>query len=194
MQANTTDLIVGTYTNEGSSDGIYVYTFNNETGKLIYKNKTTDIENPSFLTLSSDLKSVYAISEFGSDSIGMVYAYGYDAESGALTFKNKASAGGSGPCYVSVDKSDRYIFTANYGSGSLAAVPILDDGSLSQDVQQIYNKGIITDGKEEPSRMHSVVISPDNRYLFASNLGTDKKVKYYQKSPFYRSVIPISSL
>ena len=174
MQANTTDLIVGTYTNEGSSDGIYVYTFNNETGKLIYKNKTTDIENPSFLTLSSDLKSVYAISEFGSDSIGMVYAYGYDAESGALTFKNKASAGGSGPCYVSVDKSDRYIFTANYGSGSLAAVPILDDGSLSQDVQQIYNKGIITDGKEEPSRMHSVVISPDNRYLFASNLGTDK--------------------
>ena len=174
MQTTTIDLIIGTYTNEGSSEGIYVYSFNKETGALVYKNKTTDIKNPSFLTLSSDLKNVYAISEFSGDPTGMVYAYGYDAASGALTFKNKVSAGGKGPCYVSVDKNDHYVFTANYGSGSLAAVPILKDGSLSQNIQDIYNKGNIVDGKEGASRMHSVVISPDNRYLFAANLGTDK--------------------
>ncbi len=174
IKDNTVDLIIGTYTNEGSSEGIYVYTFNKETGELLYKNKTTDIENPSFLTLSPDRKNIYAVSEFGSDSIGMVYAYDFDAESGALTFKNKVSAGGNGPCYVSVDKMNSYVFTANYGSGSLAAIPILDDGSLSQDIQEIYNKGNLVEGTEGPSRMHSVVTSPDNRYLFAANLGTDK--------------------
>lgn len=168
------DLIIGTYTNTGTSEGMYVYTFDSETGQFEYKNKTTDIDNPSYLALSPDLKSVYAVSEFGKDSIGMVYSYGYDAETGSLTFKNKESAGGNGPCYVSVDKTGKYVFTANYGSGSLAAVPVMADGSLGSAVQEIYNKGNIVDGKEGRSRMHSVVISPDNHYLFAPNLGTDK--------------------
>ncbi len=168
------DLIIGTYTNTGTSEGIYVYTFDSETGQLEYKNKTTDIDNPSYLALSPDLKSVYAISEFGEDTIGMVYSYAYDAGTGSLTFRNKESAGGRGPCYVSVDKTGKYVFTANYGSGSLAAVPILPDGSLGSEVQAIYHKGNMVDGKEGRSRMHAAVISPDNRYLFTPNLGTDK--------------------
>lgn len=168
------DLIIGTYTNTGTSEGIYVYTFDSQTGQLEYKNKTTDIENPSYLALSPDLKNVYAVSESGKDPIGMVYSYGYDASTGALTFKNKESAGGKGPCYVSVDNTGKYVFTANYGSGSLAAVPIMSDGSLGSAVQEIYNKGNMIDGKEGRSNMHSVVISPDNKYLFAPNLGIDK--------------------
>lgn len=168
------DLIIGTYTGRDAKDGIYVYTFDSETGQLEYKNQAGGIDNPSYLTLSPDLKTVYAISEYGSDSVGMVYSYGYDAETGDLSFKNKASAGGRGPCYVSVDHSGKYVFTANYGSGSLAAVPVLEDGSLGTDVQDIYHKGNMVDGEEGPSRMHSAVISPDNKYLFTPNLGIDK--------------------
>lgn len=168
------DLIIGTYTNESTSEGIYVYSFNSETGELDYKNKTTDIENPSYITLSPDLKNIYAVSEFGSDSIGMVYAYSYDAKDGSFNFQNKVSAGGEGPCYVSTDHLGQYVFTANYGSGSLAAVPVLEDGSLSSDIQEIYNKPTVINDKEGSSRMHAVVISPDNKYLFAPNLGIDK--------------------
>ena len=168
------DLLIGTYTSNNTSEGIYVFTFDSETGELEYKNKATGIDNPSFLTISPDLKSVYAISESSKNPTGMVYSYGYDSSTGSLTFKNKESAGGNGPCYVSVDKTGKYVFTANYGSGSLAAVPIKTDGSLGSAVQAIYNKGPVVDGKETPSRMHAVVISPDNNYLFAPNLGTDK--------------------
>lgn len=169
----TFDLLIGTYTSNNASEGIYVYTFDSETGELEYKNKATGIDNPSFLTLSPDLKNVYAVSESSKNPTGMVYSYGYDATTGVLTFKNKESAGGDGPCYVSVDKTGKYVFTANYGSGSLAAVPIMADGSLGSAVQEIYNKGQMVDGKETPSRMHAAVISPDNNYLFAPNLGTD---------------------
>lgn len=168
------DLLIGTYTSNNSSEGIYVYTFDSQTGELEYKNKATDIDNPSFLAISPDLKSVYAISESSKNPTGMVYSYGYDSSTGALTFKNKESAGGNGPCYVSVDKTGKYVFTANYGSGSLAAVPIMTDGSLGSSVQKIYNDGKMIDGKESPSRMHAAVISPDNKYLFAPNLGIDK--------------------
>ena len=173
------DLLIGTYTNNSDREGIYVYTFDSQTGELEYKNKTGGIDNPSFLTLSPDLKSVYAISESGKNPTGMVFSYAYDASTGTLTYKNKESAGGKGPCYVSVDKTGKHVFTANYGSGSIASVPILPDGSLGSAIQEIHNKGNIVDGKEGPSRMHAAVISPDNNYLFAPNLGIDKIGVYH---------------
>ena len=58
------DLLIGTYTNRGSSsEGIYVYTFDSKTGKLEYKNEVGDIDNPSYLTISPDKKHVYFVAE-----------------------------------------------------------------------------------------------------------------------------------
>src|SRR5690606_15528138 len=57
------NLLIGTYTDSGDSEGIYVYTFDSDSGTLTYKNKLTGIDNPSFLTLSPDLKHVYAVSD-----------------------------------------------------------------------------------------------------------------------------------
>lgn len=175
---NKIDLLIGTYTDAGDSEGIYVYTFDTDSGTLVYKNKATGIDNPSFLALSPDLDHVYAVSEWGKDSTGTVYAYDFDPQSGALSFLNKQSSGGDGPCYVSVDKTGSYIFTANYGSGSLAAIPIAADGSLGDDVQAIYHPGNQIDEKEGPSRMHASLVSPDNEWLFVTNLGTDKITSY----------------
>lgn len=169
---NKYDVLIGTYTNTGS-EGIYVYSFDETTGALTYKNKVTGIDNPSYLTVSPDKKYVYAISESGENS--SVSAFNYDVASGRLTFINSQSSGGRGPCYVEVDQTGKFVFTANYGSGSLAAVPVLEDGSLGSDLQQIDHTGasMVKPSQKSP-RMHSVVMAPDNKYLIASNLGTDK--------------------
>lgn len=163
------DVLIGTYTNSGDSEGIYVYSFDGETGALTYKNKVGNIENPSYLTVSPDKKFVYAISEAGENSA--VSAFNYDVATGALTFINKQPSGGRGPCYVEIDQTGKFVFTANYGSGSLAAVPVLEDGSLGDDIQQIDHA---VENPDQRSRMHSVVMDPENKHLIASNLGTDK--------------------
>ena len=94
-------LLVGTYTNEQKTNGIHVYTFNAQTGDFQEKSKMTDIKNASFLAVSKDKKNVYAVSE-GGEGKGL-NAYAFDMANGKLTFLNSGSAGGNGPCYVSVD-------------------------------------------------------------------------------------------
>ena len=177
QSSKTYNLIVGTYTNPGKSNGMYVYTFNSETGELNYKAESPAIKNPSFLAVSSNRKYVYAVSEVGE---GSVNAFTYDPASGKLAFINSASAGGNGPCYVSVDNKNKFAYVGNYGGGSLAAVPINPDGSLSDKIQSIQHQGSsINKGNQEKPHVHATLLSKDDRYLFVPDLGTDK-INIYQ--------------
>lgn len=166
-------LLVGTYTNEQGTNGIHVYTFDGETGDAEEKSRTTDIRNPSFLAVSSDKKNVYSVSEAGEGK--GVNAYAFDMGSGRLTFLNSGSAGGNGPCYISVDDKKRTVFTGNYGGGSLSATKLKSDGSLSNDVQVIQHEGgSVNKSRQDKPHVHAVVLSPDNRFLLVPDLGTDK--------------------
>src|SRR4051812_20840743 len=134
----TVNLLVGTYTKPGKSEGIYVYTFNVITGELTAKSKATGVDNPSFLAISRDKKYVYAANE---TSKGMVSAFSFDSQTGALKLLNQASSGGDGPCYVSTDDRGKSVYVGNYGSGSLSAIPLNSNGSLGDQVQTIQFEG-----------------------------------------------------
>src|SRR5699024_3771705 len=99
VQAQNYHLLIGTYTNGGNSEGIYVYKFNSTTGKLNYKSMVP-INNPSYITISHDRKFVYSVSE---DSTNNVNAFAFNPNSGSLTYLNKQSSGGGGPTYISID-------------------------------------------------------------------------------------------
>ena len=174
-------LLVGTYTNEQKTNGIHVYTFNAETGDFQEKSKMTDITNASFLTVSKDKKNVYAVSE-GGQGKGL-NAYAFDMGTGKLTLLNTGSAGGNGPCYVSVDDRKKTVFTGNYGGGSLSATRLNQDGSLSSDIQVIQHEGgSVNKSRQDKPHVHAVVLSPDDRYLLVPDLGTDK-VNIYNYDP-----------
>lgn len=166
-------LLVGTYTNDQKTNGIHVYTFDAENGSAEEKSRITDIRNPSFLAVSKDRKNVYSVSE-GGEGKG-VSAYAFDTNSGKLKFLNSGSAGGNGPCYISVDEKKRTVFTGNYGGGSLSATRLKSDGSLSSDVQVIQHEGgSVNKSRQDKPHVHAVVLSPDGRYLLVPDLGTDK--------------------
>lgn len=180
----TYNLLIGTYTQPGKSDGIYVYTFNASTGELKPKSSVTNIKNPSFLAVSNDRKNVYAVNETGD---GTVSSFRFDAATGALTLLNTAPAGGGSPCYVSTDARGRFVFVGNYGGGSLTAIPINRDGSLSQDVQTIQHEGSSVKPNQQKPHVHAAVLSKDDRFLFVPDLGTDKvnvyRINYSDKDP-----------
>ncbi|HEY2583750.1 MAG TPA: lactonase family protein [Mucilaginibacter sp.] len=180
---STYDLLIGTYTT-GSSKGIYVYRFYAETGKLAYLNEIDDVKNPSYLCVSDNNKFVYAVNEIGKN--GEVSSFTFEPKLGKLVFINKQSSQGADPCYISVDKALKNAFVANYSSGTLSVLPINKDGSLNGASQVLHDEGhgVNTDRQEGP-HVHIAMLSPDEKYLLYSDLGTDKLnvMRYHASKP-----------
>ena len=171
------NLLIGTYTNNGKSEGIYVYDFEAESGRAWFKNKA-DALNPSFLAIGAGRKQVYAVAEVG-DSDGAVSAYSFDEDTGTLAFVNQQSVEAVGPCHVTTDHRGSYVIVSNYGDGKISVFPITPDGLLGPLVQLIQHEGSgpNTDRQEGP-HVHSAFFSPDDRVLYVQDLGTDKVYIY----------------
>jgi 6-phosphogluconolactonase len=165
------NLLVGTYTVAGKSQGIYVYSFDTETGDFSYKAELGSINNPSFFAITADHKNVYSVSE-GTE--GTVSSFSFNAKTGKLTLINSVKSGGSDPCYVSIDSKNKFVFVGNYTGGSVSAIPINADRSLSSAIQTIQHEGSGALSNQEKAHVHAAVLLKDNRYLFVPDLGTDK--------------------
>ncbi|MVN21513.1 lactonase family protein [Mucilaginibacter arboris] len=171
-------LLIGTYTN-ATSKGIYVYQFDTKTGTVTYEQVAAGVKDPSYLTVSADNRFVYAVNESHNPVGDSVSAFKFDSRSGKLTYINKLSTYGTDPCYVSVDKNNRNLFVANYSSGSLIAYSLNRDGSIADTLQTIHHSGGSVDTtRQKTAHVHAVVLSPDQKYLFADDLGTDKVYQY----------------
>ncbi|WP_295650773.1 lactonase family protein [uncultured Mucilaginibacter sp.] len=173
-KAKIYDLLIGTYTT-GKSEGIYVYQFNATTGKAIYLNKVTGVNNPSYLTVSTNRKFVYSVNEVGTERTGSVSSFSFEPKSGELKLLNKQPSNGAGPCYIMADKANKNVFVANYAGGSLTVLPIKADGSLAEPSQTIQDEGTGVDkDRQEKAHVHTAALSPDEKFLFYTDLGTDK--------------------
>ncbi|SDE81041.1 6-phosphogluconolactonase [Mucilaginibacter pineti] len=167
----TYDLVVGTYTT-GKSKGIVVYRFYVESGKLAYLSEIDDVTNPSYLTVSKNNHFIYAVNELPK---GEVSAFSFDAKTGKMAFINKQSSAGADPCYIAVDKDQKNALVANYSSGTVAVLPINKDGSLGAAIQTIKGEGSGPNKDRQASaHAHMSAFSPDEKYVFYNDLGTDK--------------------
>ena len=171
-------LFIGTYTDKGSK-GIYVYKFDNTTGKATWVSNTEGLVNPSYLDVAPDGKHIYAVTETARNNAGSVSAFAFDKKSGQLTFVNKQSSGGDNPCYVQVNKNKKWLMVGNYSGGSLSAFRIQPDGSLQPFIQSIQHQGKgLNPQRQEKAHVHATVFSPDQQYLFVPDLGLDKVMIY----------------
>lgn len=171
---NELTMIVGTYTS-GDSKGIYSFRFNEEDGSADSLSEVA-VENPSYLTPSSDGKFVYAVSEF-NDERAAANAFAFDREKGTFQLLNTQKTGGEDPCYIITNGNN--VVTANYSGGSISVFPIAGDGSLlpASEVLKFEGSGVDKE-RQEKAHLHCVRITPDGKYLFADNLGTDQIHKY----------------
>ena len=176
-QANRELIYVGTYSQRGS-EGIYVFEFDRKSGKLTKIQAVPNDKSPSFLAIHPSGKFAYSVNEGAKNEDG-VNAYTLDRSNGHLTLLNQQSSHGRGPCHISVDKTGKIAFISNYGEGAFTVLPIQADGSLAKATTTLlYTGNGPNKQRQEKPHIHSATISPDNRFVYVSDLGTDKIYTY----------------
>ncbi len=180
---------IGTYTHDmgpgGKADGIYVADWDPAAGTLAQLRRAVASTDPSFLAIPPNGAVLYAVNEAedipqkdGSKG-GAVSAFRRDPVSGALTERNRVPSGGSDPAHITVDRSGRNVFVANYSSGTLTSFRAGKHG-LSGPVARIafHGHGPNRDRQEAP-HTHGVTLSPDERFLLVNDLGIDRIMVFH---------------
>ncbi len=203
MKGNKKEMLlyVGTYTSK-TSEGIYVFRFNSETGELSKLHTVKDVVEPSFLTIDKSRKYLYAVNEtveFEGKKSGAVSAFAIDQKTGDLKFLNKQPSLGGAPCHISVSDNEKFVLTANYVGGNVSVFPIETGGKLGASIDLEQHNGIGPNkDRQEAAHAHSIILDLDNRFAFAADLGVDKvfiyefdnkngKLKPNQVQPFYQT-------
>lgn len=174
-------VFIGTYT-RGESKGVYVAEFDPTDGALALTGETGEARNPTFLALHPSGRTLYAANEtadFDGQPGGGVSAYAIDPASGALSLLGSQLARGSAPCHLITDPSGRCVLLANYSSGSVAVLPILEDGRLGAASCVIQHQGRGPDpSRQQGPHAHSINLDPTGRYALACDLGLDQVLVY----------------
>jgi len=170
-------IYVGTYSTRGS-EGIYVFEFDRANGALRQLQTVSNAKSPSFLAIHPSGKFLYSVNEAAQNS-GGVSAYAIDRKTGKLALINQQSSHGKGPCYISVDDQGKVAFVANYGEGTFTVLPIEASGALGAATDTIRYTGTGPDQqRQDKPHIHSATVSPDNRFVYVADLGTDKLYIY----------------
>lgn len=170
-------LFVGSYTGP-KSEGIHAFRYDDATGTAEPLGLAAKSTNPSFLAIHPDGRFLYAVNEtdqWQGKPGGYVTAFAIDKTSGRLMELNQQSSMGGAPCHLSVDPTGHHVLVANYGGGSVVSLPIQPDGRLAaHSFHSKHTGGSVDPARQKEPHAHSVNLSPDNRFAFVADLGTDR--------------------
>ena len=166
----------------GGDEGcISTFRLNLSQGHLERVQVARDVEHPFFMALSPGGRYLYSnhSKPFGGKPEEQVAAYRVERRTGTLTLLNRQSTRGTASCYLDVDRTGKTVVVANYSSGSVAALPIKADGSLDKLTSFVQHQGSsIRPARQSEPHAHCFVVSPDNRFAYAADLGTDQIFAY----------------
>lgn len=165
----------------GDDGAVHAYRLETETGRLKPVHRTTDVEHPFFMAVSPDHRFLYAIhaQAFGGEEHEQVAAYEIEGRTGRLKLLNRQSALGAASCYLDVDATGKTVVVANYSTGSVASLPVQEDGSLGEASSFFQHAGASVDpARQKGPHAHCIVVSPDNCFVYAADLGLDQVLCY----------------
>jgi len=175
-------LYVGTYTEAGRSEGIYLVRMDRRSGKLQRVGAVDAGANPSFLAIHPNGRVLYSVNEtekYKERATGAVSAFSIAADTGALTRLNEQPSEGGAPCFVSVDRSGRALLVANYVGGGIALLPIQPNGALAPAAHALRHTGKgPNDKRQEAPHSHCILADPTNRFVLVADLGVDRVFVY----------------
>ena len=169
---------VGTYTARTNSKGIYEFDFDPATGKMSSVQVAGETKDPSWVVVHPNGKYLYSVNEMGKASA--ISAFAIDPKNGKLTLLNQLASLGEDPCFLSFDRTGKFLFVANYTSGNVAVFPLLADGKLGEHTALQQDSGTLGLNKERQEGPHAHFIAPSthNRLAYVADLGLDRVLVY----------------
>lgn len=172
---NTFTGYLGSYT-KAESKGVYRINFDSEQVKITDVTPVAELNNPTYVTVSVNNQNLYAVSQAGDQ--GGIAAFSIDQVSGDLMKLNSLTEAGSPPCHVSVNQDNSIVVTANYHTKQIVSYLTNSDGSLRAVADIAEHEGSGPHERQEKPHMHYAGFSPDEKYVFAVDLGSDEITTY----------------
>jgi 6-phosphogluconolactonase (cycloisomerase 2 family) len=173
----------------GNGRGIHLFDVDRQTGALSPIGVHPMGTSPSCLVLNRDGDRLYSANEtdrVNDQNEGTVTSFAVDHGDGSLRPLNTVRSGGAGPTFVSIHPSGRFLLVANYFGGSVAVLPILDDGSLGDatDIKHDAGKlgptvapsappGSFAFSGHDRTHAHMIQSDPSGRFVLHVDLGLD---------------------
>jgi 6-phosphogluconolactonase (cycloisomerase 2 family) len=166
---------VGGYTTEdrdGRGDGINVYQVDPVTGAWSHIQRIGDLENPSLFTLNQQQTRLYSV----HGGRRLISAFAIDRQTGLLSRLNQVDCGGNNPVDSALDPTGRFLVVANYGSGSVAVLPVEADGRLGLPAQVVDLPGAPGPDpvQQASSHPHAAIFDPSGRFVIVPDKGFDR--------------------
>ncbi|MFK4106033.1 lactonase family protein [Streptomyces sp. NPDC019531] len=173
-------VLTGSYTPDsgGEGAGLAAVRLVPETGTLRPDPRLppVPVTGASYLAAHPSLPVVYSTNETDPGAVCAVVLRRSDETLTPLG--DPVGTGGANPCHLTVHPDGRWLLTANYGSdtapGSVAVHRLGPDGRVDEltDVAVHDGTGPVR-GRQDGSHAHQVVLSPDGRFVLATDLGAD---------------------
>ncbi|HVZ09199.1 lactonase family protein [Rhodopila sp.] len=165
---------IGGYTTpdrDGRGNGINVFDVRPD-GEWVHVQLVGGLENPSLFTLNAAGTRLYSV--HGGRT--MVSAFAIDPATGQLTLINQVDPGGGNPVDSALDPTERFLIVANYSSGTVAVLPVGEDGSLGAPSQLSALPGQPGPHPKEQtsSHPHGVIMDPSGRFVIVPDKGLDR--------------------
>jgi 6-phosphogluconolactonase (cycloisomerase 2 family) len=175
LHAQKCYVFAGSYNRASHKSGIYVYSFDTVSGKLVFVSALDNVLNPAYLDISPDGRYVCACAEALVPGGGLVVAYRFDVGKGRLAYINKQKSMGENPVYLSIHPEGRWLVNGNYTAGSISVYSLDSSGGILPARQVItFADSSVNKERQRSAHIHATVFSPDGRYMFAPDLGADK--------------------
>jgi 6-phosphogluconolactonase len=172
---------VGTYTDPGRSEGIYVFARDPGSGRLEPRHTVREVVNPSFLAFDPRERFLFAVNEtksYEGKEQGAVSSFALDPSSGDLTFLSRQPTGGGDPCHLGTDPTGRYLFVANHEHGNVAVLPVGEDGRLGPMTDLRQHEGSGPGPTQQGPHAHFVTTDPTGRFVMVVDKGIDRVMVY----------------
>jgi 6-phosphogluconolactonase len=172
-----------------TEDGILSFAWDDKTGELTPEPIAAKIPQSTWIATSPDKRYLYVaceLDQFQGKPTGAVGSF--KNEGGKLTPISLVPAAGQGTCHLNIDRTGHSVICANYAGGTATSF-LSADGALTQVSNEVYEgHGPVAD-RQEKAHAHFISFSPDNRFVYVNDLGSDR-IHIYTLDPATARLTP----